>query len=89
MTVIATWIALGAAIGLVAAIRSPERFPAGWAGAIAAGAAGAFVGGGLVTIYASRGMGGVDLDRLAAGGVAAVVVVAALRQAQVAEPRAQ
>jgi uncharacterized membrane protein YeaQ/YmgE (transglycosylase-associated protein family) len=89
MTVIATWVALGAAIGLVAAIRSPERFPAGWAGAIAVGAAGAFVGGGLVTIFASRAMGGVDLDRLAAGGVAAAVVVAALRQAQLAEPGAR
>jgi uncharacterized membrane protein YeaQ/YmgE (transglycosylase-associated protein family) len=89
MTAIATWIALGAAIGLVAAIRSPERFPAGWPGAIAIGAAGAFVGGGLVTILANRAMAGVDLDGLAAGGVLAAVVVAALRQAQVAEPRAQ
>jgi len=89
MTVIAIWIAFGGAIGLVAAIRSPERFPAGWPGAIAAGAAGAFVGGGLVTIFANRAMGGVDLDRLAAGVAVAAVVVAALRQAQLAEPSAQ
>lgn len=89
MGAIASWIALGAGIGLVAAIRSPGRFPDGMAGAIAAGAAGAFVGSGLVTIFATRTVGGVDLDRLAVGGAIAAVVVAALRHAQHAEPRAQ
>lgn len=89
MGAIASWIALGAGIGLVASIRSPGRFPAGPAGAIAAGAAGAFVGGGLVTIFVTRAVGGVDLGRLAAGGAIAAVVVAALRHAEHAEPRAQ
>jgi uncharacterized membrane protein YeaQ/YmgE (transglycosylase-associated protein family) len=87
MTAIGTWIVFGAAIGLVAAIRSPERFPAGWPGAIAGGAAGAFVGGGLVTILASQETAGIDLDRLAAGGAVAAAVVAALRHAQRVEPR--
>ena len=89
MAAITTWIALGAGIGLMAGVRSPGRFPAGWLGAVAAGAAGAFVGGGLVTIFATRAIGGVDLERLAAGGAVAIVVIGALRHAQVAEPRAQ
>jgi hypothetical protein len=41
-------------------------------GAIAAGAAGALVGSGLVAIFATRTVGGVDLNRLAAGGAIAM-----------------
>ena len=89
MAAIATWIVLGAGIGLAAAVRWPARFPAGRLGAIAAGAAGAFVGGGLVTIFATRAIGGVDLERLAAAGAVAILVLGGLGHAQVAEPRAQ
>lgn len=50
MAAITTWIALGGGIGLLASLGSPRWSPAGWAGAVAVGAAGAFVGGGLLTV---------------------------------------
>ena len=72
MAAIASWIALGGGIGLMAALGSPRWFPAGVA--VAVGAAGAFVGGGLVTTLAGRTLGGVDIERLTAAGAAALLV---------------
>jgi uncharacterized membrane protein YeaQ/YmgE (transglycosylase-associated protein family) len=80
---------MGGAIGFVAAAISPAAFPAGRAGAVLAGAAGAFLGGGLFTLLADRGLGGVDALSLATAAALAAVVLAAVRSAQLAEPRPQ
>lgn len=88
MVAITSWIAPGGGIGLMASLGSPRWLPAGWVGGVAVGAAGAFVGGGLLTVLAGRTLGGVDLERLTVAGAAAVVVLGALRHAELAEPRA-
>lgn len=89
MAAIATWVVLGGGIGLIAATLSPAQFPAGWAGAIATGAAGAFVGGGVLTLLLGHGGGRLDVESLAAAAALAAVALSALRHAQLAEPRAQ
>ena len=73
----------------MAAASSSVAFPAGRLGAALAGAAGAFLGGGLFTLLADRGLTRVDVLSLAAAATAAAVVLAAVRSAQFAEPRAQ
>jgi uncharacterized membrane protein YeaQ/YmgE (transglycosylase-associated protein family) len=89
MAVIASWLMLGGGIGFIAATLSPARFPAGRAGATAVGAAGAFVGGGAMTLLAGRSSARVDLETLVAAAALAAVVLSALRHAQLAEPRSQ
>ena len=89
MAAIATWVVIGAGIGLMAGTLSPARYPAGLAGATAAGTAGAFVGGGIVTLLEGQRGGRVDIETLAAAAVLAAVVLSALRHAQIAEPRSQ
>jgi uncharacterized membrane protein YeaQ/YmgE (transglycosylase-associated protein family) len=89
MVAIASWIAMGGGIGFVAAALSPAAFPAGRAGAVIAGAAGAFLGGGLLSLLADRALTRVDVLSLAASATAAAVVLAAVRSAQFAEPRPQ
>jgi uncharacterized membrane protein YeaQ/YmgE (transglycosylase-associated protein family) len=89
MVAIASWVALGGGIGVIAAAISPVAFPAGRAGAALAGAAGAFLGGGLFTLLADRALSRVDALGLAAAATAAAVLLAAVRSAQFAEPRPQ
>ena len=89
MVAIASWIAVGGGIGLVAVAISSVAFPAGRAGAALAGAAGAFLGGGLFTLLADRALSRVDVLSLAAAATAAAAVLAAVRSAQYAEPRPQ
>jgi uncharacterized membrane protein YeaQ/YmgE (transglycosylase-associated protein family) len=89
MVAIASWIAMGGGIGLVATAISSVAFPAGRWGAALAGAAGAFLGGGLFTLLADRALTRVDVLSLAAAATAAAVLLAAVRSAQLAEPRAQ
>ncbi len=89
MVAIASWVAMGGGIGLVAAAISSVAFPAGRAGAALAGAAGAFVGGGLFTLLADRALSRLDVVSLAAAATAAAGVLAAVRSAQFAEPRPQ
>jgi uncharacterized membrane protein YeaQ/YmgE (transglycosylase-associated protein family) len=86
---IVSWITLGASIGLVASTLSPEAFPGGRVGALVAGAAGAFFGGGLLTLVVDRGIVRLNLASLAAATVTAALVLAAFRRAQYAEPRPQ
>jgi uncharacterized membrane protein YeaQ/YmgE (transglycosylase-associated protein family) len=86
MVAIVSWVAAGGGIGLAAAAITSAAFPAGRAGAAIAGAAGAFLGGGLFTLLADRGLGRVDVLSLAAAATAAAVVLAAVRGAQYAEP---
>lgn len=89
MAAVATWLVLGGGIGLMAATLSPARFPAGRAGTTAVGAAGAFVGGGVMTLLAGHRSGRVDFETLVAAAALAAVVLSALRHAQFAEPRSQ
>jgi uncharacterized membrane protein YeaQ/YmgE (transglycosylase-associated protein family) len=89
MVAITSWVAVGGGIGFVAAAISSVAFPAGRPGAALAGAAGAFLGGGLFTLLADRGLSRVDVLSLAAAATAAAVLLAAVRSAQFAEPRAQ
>jgi uncharacterized membrane protein YeaQ/YmgE (transglycosylase-associated protein family) len=74
---------------LTAAVISSVAYPAGRAGAVLVGAAGAFLGGGLFTLLADRALSRVDVLSLAAAATAAAVVLAAVRSAQYAEPRPQ
>jgi hypothetical protein len=85
MAAIATWLVLGGGIGLMAATLSSARFSAGRAGATAASAP----GGGVLTRLAGQHSGRVDVEALAAAAALAAVVLSALRQAQLAEPRSQ
>jgi uncharacterized membrane protein YeaQ/YmgE (transglycosylase-associated protein family) len=89
MVAITSWLALGGGIGLLAAAISSVAFPAGHAGAALAGAAGAFLGGGLFTLLADRALSRVDVVSLTAAATASAVVLAAVRSAQFAEPRPQ
>jgi uncharacterized membrane protein YeaQ/YmgE (transglycosylase-associated protein family) len=89
MAAITSWVALGSGIGLVAAAVSPAAYPAGRTGAVLAGAAGAFLGGGLFTLLADRHLSRIDALGLAIAATAAAVVLAAVRSAQFAEPRPQ
>ena len=86
MIAIIGWIVLGAAVGAVAARLSPEAFPGGRAGGSVAGAAGAFLGCGLLTLVADRGVARFDLRSLAVAIIAAAMLLAAIRKAQHAEP---
>jgi uncharacterized membrane protein YeaQ/YmgE (transglycosylase-associated protein family) len=87
MAAIASWIALGGLVGYVATMLSRAEFPGGRAGASVAGAAGAFVGGGVVTLLASGDVGSIDVLSLAAAAAGAAVVLAAVHKAQWAAPR--
>jgi uncharacterized membrane protein YeaQ/YmgE (transglycosylase-associated protein family) len=86
---IVSWIGIGAVLGVVSPALSPEAFPAGRVGALMAGAAGGFVGGGLFALVADKGTAKLGLPSLAAAAVTAVVVLVATRKAQYAEPRPQ
>lgn len=89
MLAIVSWIAIGAVLGVVLPALSPDVFPAGRLGALMAGAAGGFVGGGLFALVADKGTAKLGLPGLATAAVTAVVVLAATRRAQYAEPRPQ
>lgn len=89
MAAIASWVAIGGGIGLVAATASSVAFPAGRLGAALAGAAGAFLGGGFFTLIADRHLSHVDPLSLVIAATMAVIVLAAVRSAQFAEPRPQ
>jgi uncharacterized membrane protein YeaQ/YmgE (transglycosylase-associated protein family) len=89
MVAIVSWLVIGGGIGLMAAAISSVAFPAGRLGAALAGAAGAFLGGGLFTLLADRALSRVDVLSLASAATAAAVLLAAVRTAQFAEPRPQ
>jgi uncharacterized membrane protein YeaQ/YmgE (transglycosylase-associated protein family) len=89
MASIASWVAIGGGIGLVAATASSVAFPAGRLGTTLAGAAGAFLGNGFFTLIADRHLSHVDPLSLVIAATMAVIVLAAVRSAQFAEPRPQ
>jgi uncharacterized membrane protein YeaQ/YmgE (transglycosylase-associated protein family) len=83
---VASWIALGALVGLVVHTRAPGRFPGGIAGTLAAGTAGGFLGGGIFTLAAQRGTLRIDLTALGIAVVGALLILAAARSAGYADP---
>lgn len=86
---IISWIVLGTIIGFLANWLIPGRFPGGLLGSIVGGMAGAFLGGALVAMIASRGVAGFDLVSLLIAFIGAALMLAIVRKAAYAEPRAR
>jgi uncharacterized membrane protein YeaQ/YmgE (transglycosylase-associated protein family) len=84
---IAIWIVCGALVGLVAARLRPGRFPGGTLGATITGAVGGFVGGGVFAALYDRGVHGFDITTTVTALVGAALMLAAMNQADQAEPR--
>jgi uncharacterized membrane protein YeaQ/YmgE (transglycosylase-associated protein family) len=83
---IASWIVLGAVLGLVAARLRPGRFPGGAVGAAATGGIGGFVGGGVFAALDDRGVNGLDVVTASSAVVGAALMLAAMHKADYAEP---
>lgn len=84
---IASWIVLGAVLGLVAAQLRPGRFPGGAVGAVVTGAVGGFVGGGVFAALDDRAVNGFDLVTAASAVVGAALMLSAMHNADYAAPR--
>jgi len=84
---IVAWIVLGGLVGLIAARVRPERFPGGTAGAIATGATGGFVGGGVFAALDDRSVQGLDVLTSVSALAAAALMLTAMNRADHAEPR--
>jgi uncharacterized membrane protein YeaQ/YmgE (transglycosylase-associated protein family) len=85
--IIVSWVVLGGLIGLLANRLLRVSFPGGTLGTIAAGATGAFLGGGLARLLANRGLAGFDTTSLLIAALGAIVLLSAIRTADYAEPR--
>ena len=81
------WILIGAAAGLLANRLVPGRFPGGVLGTLFGGMAGAFIGGGVFSLIADRGVSGLDLISVLIAFIGAVLLLTAIRKAEYAEPR--
>jgi uncharacterized membrane protein YeaQ/YmgE (transglycosylase-associated protein family) len=81
------WIVIGGLIGLIANRLLRVSFPGGTLGTVAAGATGAFLGGGLARLLANRGIDGFDTTSLVVAAIGAIVLLSAVRTADHAEPR--
>lgn len=84
--IVVGWLAIGGLIGLVADRVLRVSFPGGTLGTVAAGATGAFLGGGLARLVADRGITGVDATSLLIAAVGAIVLLSAVRTADQTEP---
>lgn len=84
---IASWILVGALVGLFAARLRPGRFPGGTLGATVTGAVGGFVGGGVFVALDDRAVHGFDLVTALSALVGAAVMLTAMHKADYAEPR--
>jgi uncharacterized membrane protein YeaQ/YmgE (transglycosylase-associated protein family) len=87
--IVLSWIVLGGLVGLLADRLLRVSFPGGSVGTIAAGATGAFLGGGLARLLADRGIGGFDGTSLLIAAIGAIVLLSAIRTADHTEPRAR
>jgi uncharacterized membrane protein YeaQ/YmgE (transglycosylase-associated protein family) len=85
--IVVSWVVLGGLIGLLANRLLRMSLPGGRLGTIAAGATGAFLGGGLARLLADRGMASFDTTSLLVAALGAVVLLSAIRTADYAEPR--
>jgi uncharacterized membrane protein YeaQ/YmgE (transglycosylase-associated protein family) len=87
--IVLSWIVLGGLVGLLADRLLRVSFPGGSVGTIAAGATGAFLGGGLARLLADRGIGGFDGTSQLIAAIGAIVLLSAIRTADHTEPRAR
>jgi uncharacterized membrane protein YeaQ/YmgE (transglycosylase-associated protein family) len=86
---IVSWVVLGAIIGLLSNWLVSGKFPGGVLGTILAGMAGAFLGGAIFSLVASRGVAGFDIVSLLIAFFGAAVLLTIIRKAGYAEPRTQ
>jgi uncharacterized membrane protein YeaQ/YmgE (transglycosylase-associated protein family) len=84
---IISWIVLGAILGFLANWRVPGKFPGGVLGTVAAGMAGAFLGGAVFSLIASRGVAGFDVVSLLIAFIGAALLLTIVRKAGYAQPR--
>jgi uncharacterized membrane protein YeaQ/YmgE (transglycosylase-associated protein family) len=85
--IVVGWVVIGGLIGLIADRVLRVTFPGGTLGTVAAGATGAFLGGGLARLLADRGIDGFDTTSLVVAAIGAIVLLSAVRTADHAEPR--
>jgi uncharacterized membrane protein YeaQ/YmgE (transglycosylase-associated protein family) len=85
---IATWILVGALVGLLAARVRRGRFPGGTLGAVVTGAVGGFVGGGVFAALDDRPVEEFDLVTAVSALVGAALMLGAMNKADSPEPRA-
>jgi uncharacterized membrane protein YeaQ/YmgE (transglycosylase-associated protein family) len=83
---IASWILLGALVGVAAARLRPGRFPGGTPGAALTGAVGGFVGGGVFAALDDRSVTGFDVVTAVSAVVGAALMLTAMNKADQAEP---
>jgi uncharacterized membrane protein YeaQ/YmgE (transglycosylase-associated protein family) len=84
---IVSWIAVGVLVGLVVERLERGRFPGGRGGAGATGIAGALIGGGGFAVLDGRSVTAFDAVTVVSALVGAVLVLAAMHEADHAEPR--
>jgi uncharacterized membrane protein YeaQ/YmgE (transglycosylase-associated protein family) len=84
---VASWIVLGALVGLAVHARARDSYPGGLAGTVVAGTAGGFLGGGGFSLVADRAISRLDWAALAIAIVGSVLILAATHSAGHAEPR--
>jgi uncharacterized membrane protein YeaQ/YmgE (transglycosylase-associated protein family) len=85
---IASWIVIGAILGVGASRLRPARFPGGTLGAAVTGAVGGFVGGGVFAALDDRALNGLDATTAVSAVVGAALMLTAMRKADYAEPHA-
>ena len=84
---IASWIFVGALVGLFAARLRPKGFPGGTLGATITGAVGGFVGGGVFAALDDRTAQEFDLVTAISALVGATLMLTAMRKTDQAEAR--
>jgi uncharacterized membrane protein YeaQ/YmgE (transglycosylase-associated protein family) len=84
---IVSWIVLGTIVGILANWLVPGRFPGGLLGTIAAGMAGAFLGGAVFSLVADREVAGLDGISLVLALAGAALLLMVVRRADHAQPR--
>lgn len=83
---IASWILVGAVVGVAAARLRPSRFPGGALGAAVTGAVGGFVGGGVFAALDDRPITGFDVVTAVSAVAGATLMLTAINKADHAAP---
>jgi uncharacterized membrane protein YeaQ/YmgE (transglycosylase-associated protein family) len=84
---IVSWIAIGGLVGVVVERLDRGHFPGGRRGAAATGIAGALLGGGVFAVLDGRSVTALDPVTIVSALVGAVLVLAAMHEADRTEPR--
>lgn len=83
---IVTWLAIGGVVGLAVERLDRGHFPGGRIGAGATGIAGALLGGGVFAVLDGRSVSAFDPVTFVSAFVGALVVLAAMHEADRTEP---